>query len=129
MLFFGIGKDSFNGFLAFGIKIFVFRGVSGVIGQFFVVFPNMAKDSFMFEWTRLDEGESLLKHQIDQFGLSELEETGVYYDSIKWFENPEEEIGRQYYWEHDGYLFSMYIPNSEVSGTLSFEVEQILLDY
>lgn len=83
----------------------------------------------MFEWTRLDEGKSLLKHQIDQFGLSELEETGVYYDSIKWFENPEEEIGRQYYWEHDRYLFSMYIPNSEVSGTLSFEVEQVLLDY
>ena len=46
MLFFGIGKDSFNGFLAFGIKIFVLRGVSGVIGQFFVVFPNMAQDSF-----------------------------------------------------------------------------------
>ena len=46
MLFLGIGKDSLNGFLAFGIKIFVFRGVSGVIGQFFVVFPNMAQDSF-----------------------------------------------------------------------------------
>ena len=83
----------------------------------------------MFEWTRLDEGESLLKNQIDQLGLSELEETGVYYDSIKWFENPEKEIGRQYYWEHGGYLFSMYIPNSEVSDTLSFEVEQVSLDY
>ena len=46
MLFFGIGKDPLNGFLAFGIKIFVLRGVSGVIGQFFVVFPNMAQDSF-----------------------------------------------------------------------------------
>ena len=46
MFFLGIGKDPLNGFLAFGIKLFVFRGVSGVIGQFFVVFPNMAQDSF-----------------------------------------------------------------------------------
>ena len=43
VLIFGIGKDSLNGFLAFGIKIFVLRGVSGVIGQFFVVFPNMRR--------------------------------------------------------------------------------------
>ena len=46
MLFFGIGKDPLNGFLAFGIKIFVFRGVPGVIGQFLVIFPNMAQDGF-----------------------------------------------------------------------------------
>ena len=46
MFFLGIGKDPLNGFLAFGIKLFVLRGVSGVIGQFFAVFPSMAQDSF-----------------------------------------------------------------------------------
>jgi hypothetical protein len=43
MLFFRIRKDPFNGFFAFGVKVLVFRGVSGVIGQFFVVFPNMRR--------------------------------------------------------------------------------------
>ena len=33
VLFFGVGKDALNDFLAFGIKIFVFRGVLGVVGQ------------------------------------------------------------------------------------------------
>ena len=46
MLFFRIRKDPFNGFFAFGVKVLVFRGVSGVIGQIFVVLPNMAQDSF-----------------------------------------------------------------------------------
>ncbi len=46
MLFFGIGKDPLNGLLAFGIKIFVFRGVPGVIGQFLVILPDMAQDGF-----------------------------------------------------------------------------------
>ena len=41
MLFFRIRKDPFNGFFAFGVKVLVFRGVSGVIGQFLVVFPDM----------------------------------------------------------------------------------------
>jgi hypothetical protein len=45
MLFFRIRKDPFNGFFAFGVKVLVFRGVSGVIGQFLVVFPDMALDS------------------------------------------------------------------------------------
>ena len=45
MLFFGISKDPFNGLFAFGVKVLVFRGVSGVIGQFLVVFPDMAQDS------------------------------------------------------------------------------------
>ena len=45
MLFLCVCKDPFNGFFAFGVKILVFRGVSGVIGQFLIILPDMALDS------------------------------------------------------------------------------------
>ncbi len=45
MFFLRVGRDPFNGFFAFGVKVLVFRGVSGVIGQFLIVLPDMALDS------------------------------------------------------------------------------------
>ena len=45
VLFFRICKNPFNGFFAFGVKVLVFRGVSGVISQFLIVLPDMALDS------------------------------------------------------------------------------------
>ena len=45
VLFFRIRKNPFNGFFAFGVKVLVFRGVSGVIGQHLVVLPDMALNS------------------------------------------------------------------------------------
>ena len=46
MLFFGIGKDPLNGFFTFGVKIPILGGVSGVIGQFLIILPDMAQDGF-----------------------------------------------------------------------------------
>ena len=45
MLYFFVGKDSLKGFFVFSMKAPVFRGVSGIVGQFFVIFPDMAQDS------------------------------------------------------------------------------------
>lgn len=45
MLYFFVGKDSLNGFFVFSIKAPVFRSVSGIVGQFFVILPDMAQDS------------------------------------------------------------------------------------
>ena len=46
MLFLGAGKDALDGFFALGIKLLVFRGVSGIVSQFLIIFPNMAQDGF-----------------------------------------------------------------------------------
>ena len=45
VLFFRIRKDPFNGFFAFGVKVLVFRGISGIISQFLEVLPDMTQDS------------------------------------------------------------------------------------
>ena len=45
MLFLCVGKNPLNGFFALSVKRLVFRGVSGVIGQFLVILPNVAQDS------------------------------------------------------------------------------------
>ena len=44
MLFFGVGKDPFNGFLSPGVKILVFRSVSGIISQLLIVLPDVPQD-------------------------------------------------------------------------------------
>jgi len=46
MLFFGVGKDPLNGFLALSVKVPVLRGVSGVVGQFLIVLPDVPQDGF-----------------------------------------------------------------------------------
>ena len=44
MLFFGVGKDPLNGFLALRVKLLVFRSIPGIVGQFFIVLPDVAQD-------------------------------------------------------------------------------------
>ena len=44
MLFFRIGKNPFNGFFTFGVKVLVFRGIPGIVGQLLIVLPDMAQD-------------------------------------------------------------------------------------
>ena len=41
MLFFGVGKNTLNGFFAPCVKIPVFRSVSGIVGQLLIVFPDV----------------------------------------------------------------------------------------
>ena len=84
----------------------------------------------MFEWTRIPEGEQLLKAQRQAEELTLLDGDAakpVYYSEVAWYEDPTNLIGRQYYWTEDGYLFSMYLPNSELNDSLTFGVEQVPL--
>ena len=46
MLFFAVGKNPLNSFFSLCVKILIFRGVPGIVGQFLIVLPDMAQDSF-----------------------------------------------------------------------------------
>ena len=41
VFFLGVGKDSFNGLLAPLVQFLVLWGVAGVVGQFFIILPDM----------------------------------------------------------------------------------------
>ena len=41
MFFLGVGKDPFNGLLAPLVQFLVPWGVAGVVGQFFIILPDM----------------------------------------------------------------------------------------
>ena len=36
-LFFRIRKNPFNGFFTFGVKVLIFRGIPGIVGQLLIV--------------------------------------------------------------------------------------------
>ena len=38
------------------------------------------------------------------------------------------EIGRDYFWQHDGYWFRMYAPSSVCADDLTFDVKQVSLE-
>ena len=46
VFFLGIGKDALNGFLAFCVKLLIFWGISGIVGQFLIILPDVAQDGF-----------------------------------------------------------------------------------
>lgn len=80
----------------------------------------------MFEWTRLAEGEALLRDQAERLGSEESGYSGVLHDVIR-AENDRTELGRQYYWVRDGYFFTMYIPTGKPTHGLTFDVERVSL--
>jgi len=80
----------------------------------------------MFEWTRLAEGEALLRDQAERLGSEESGYSGVLRDVIR-AENDRTELGRQYYWVRDGYFFTMYIPTGKPTHGLTFDVERVSL--
>ena len=50
VFFLGVGKDPFNRFLSFCVKITILRGVSGVVGKFLAVFPDVPGHGNRPDW-------------------------------------------------------------------------------